>query len=32
IAATHDTRFVADATDRAIELDGGWVMADEVVA
>jgi len=29
IAATHDRRFVDDATDRTIELDGGWVVADE---
>ncbi len=29
IAATHDRRFVADATDRTIELDGGWIVADE---
>ena len=29
IAATHDQRFVADATDRSIELDGGWIVADE---
>jgi energy-coupling factor transporter ATP-binding protein EcfA2 len=28
IAATHDLRFVADATDRTIELDGGWIVAD----
>jgi energy-coupling factor transport system ATP-binding protein len=30
IAATHDRRFVADATDRTIELDDGWIVADEV--
>jgi energy-coupling factor transport system ATP-binding protein len=30
IAATHDRRFVADVTDRTIELDGGWIVADEV--
>ena len=29
IAATHDQRFVTDATDRSIELDGGWIVADE---
>ena len=29
IAATHDRRFVADATERTIELDDGWVVADE---
>ncbi|HUP55730.1 MAG TPA: ATP-binding cassette domain-containing protein, partial [Methylomirabilota bacterium] len=29
IAATHDRRFVADATARTIELDGGWIVADE---
>jgi energy-coupling factor transport system ATP-binding protein len=29
IAATHDRRFVEDATDRTIELDDGWVVADE---
>ena len=28
IAATHDRRFVADATERTIELDGGWIVAD----
>jgi energy-coupling factor transport system ATP-binding protein len=32
IAATHDRRFVADATERAIELDDGWIVADEAVA
>jgi energy-coupling factor transport system ATP-binding protein len=32
IAATHDRRFVADATDRTIELDGGWIVADEGAA
>jgi energy-coupling factor transport system ATP-binding protein len=32
IAATHDRRFVADATERMIELDGGWVVADEATA
>ena len=29
IAATHDQRFVVDATSRSIELDGGWIVADE---
>jgi energy-coupling factor transport system ATP-binding protein len=29
IAATHDQRFVADATSRSIELDGGWIVSDE---
>ena len=29
IAATHDQRFVADATTRSIELDGGWIVSDE---
>jgi energy-coupling factor transport system ATP-binding protein len=29
IAATHDRRFVEDATDRTIELVDGWVVADE---
>jgi energy-coupling factor transporter ATP-binding protein EcfA2 len=29
IAATHDRRFVADATDRTIELAGGWIATDE---
>jgi energy-coupling factor transporter ATP-binding protein EcfA2 len=29
IVATHDRRFVMDATDRSIVLDGGWVVADE---
>ena len=32
IAATHDRRFVADATDRTIELDDGWIVADEVAS
>ncbi len=32
IAATHDPRFVADATDRTIELGGGWIAADEGAA
>jgi energy-coupling factor transport system ATP-binding protein len=29
VAATHDQRFVADATSRSIELDGGWIVSDE---
>jgi energy-coupling factor transport system ATP-binding protein len=29
IAATHDQRFVADATSRSSELDGGWIVSDE---
>lgn len=32
LAATHDERFVRDATDRRIELVVGWVAADERVA
>jgi energy-coupling factor transporter ATP-binding protein EcfA2 len=32
LAATHDDRFVRDATDRRIELADGWVLADEPVA
>jgi energy-coupling factor transport system ATP-binding protein len=31
IAATHDERFVRDATDRRFELADGWVVADERV-
>jgi len=31
LAATHDERFVHDATDRRVELDDGWVLADEPV-
>ena len=31
IAATHDRRFVADATERTIALDGGWIVSDEAV-
>jgi energy-coupling factor transport system ATP-binding protein len=31
IAATHDERFVRDATDRRIELVEGWIAADEDV-
>ncbi len=29
VAATHDQRFVTDATTRSIGLDGGWIVADE---
>jgi energy-coupling factor transporter ATP-binding protein EcfA2 len=29
LAATHDERFVRDATDRRIELADGWIRADE---
>jgi energy-coupling factor transporter ATP-binding protein EcfA2 len=32
LAATHDERFVRDATDRRVELDDGWVLADDPVA
>jgi hypothetical protein len=28
LAATHDERFVRDATDRRIELAAGWVVGD----
>jgi energy-coupling factor transport system ATP-binding protein len=31
LAATHDERFVADATDRRIELADGWIVADDPV-
>jgi len=31
LAATHDERFVHDATDRRVELADGWVLADEPV-
>ncbi len=31
LAATHDERFVRDATDRRIELADGWILADEQV-
>ena len=31
LAATHDERFVRDATDRRVELADGWVLADEPV-
>jgi energy-coupling factor transport system ATP-binding protein len=31
LAATHDDRFVRDATDRRVELADGWVLADEPV-
>ena len=29
LAATHDERFVREATDRRVELAGGWIVADE---
>jgi energy-coupling factor transport system ATP-binding protein len=32
LAATHDERFVRDATERRVELADGWVLADEPVA
>ena len=32
LAATHDERFVRDATDRRIELDDGWIASDEPVS
>jgi energy-coupling factor transport system ATP-binding protein len=32
LAATHDERFVREATDRRVELDDGWVLADDPVA
>jgi energy-coupling factor transport system ATP-binding protein len=32
LAATHDEQFVRDATDRRIELNEGWIAADEPVA
>ena len=32
LAATHDDRFVADAADRRVELDGGWIVAEERVS
>jgi ABC-type ATPase involved in cell division len=31
LAATHDERFVVDATDRRVELADGWVRADEPI-
>jgi energy-coupling factor transporter ATP-binding protein EcfA2 len=31
IAATHDERFVADATDRVVRLEDGVIVADEIV-
>jgi energy-coupling factor transport system ATP-binding protein len=31
LAATHDERFVRDATDRRVELEDGWVVADDRV-
>ena len=32
IAATHDERFIAQFATRVVRLDGGRVVADEVVA
>jgi energy-coupling factor transport system ATP-binding protein len=32
LAATHDERFVRDATDRRVELAGGWIVAEDAVA
>jgi energy-coupling factor transport system ATP-binding protein len=32
LAATHDERFVRDATDRRVELAGGWIVAEDPVA
>jgi hypothetical protein len=32
LAATHDARFVRDATDRRVELAGGWIVAEEAAA
>jgi energy-coupling factor transporter ATP-binding protein EcfA2 len=32
LAATHDERFVADATDRRVELAGGWIVAEDGAA
>jgi energy-coupling factor transport system ATP-binding protein len=32
LAATHDERFVRDATARRVELSDGWIAADESVA
>jgi energy-coupling factor transporter ATP-binding protein EcfA2 len=29
LAATHDERFVRDATDRRVELEDGWVVSDD---
>jgi energy-coupling factor transporter ATP-binding protein EcfA2 len=29
LVATHDQRFVADATTRSIGLEGGWIVSDE---
>ena len=31
LAATHDERFVRDATDRRVELADGWIVADDAV-
>ena len=32
LAATHDERFVRDATDRRIELAAGWIVEDDAAA
>ena len=32
LAATHDERFVVDATDRWVELAEGWIVAGEAIA
>ncbi|HEX6868708.1 MAG TPA: ATP-binding cassette domain-containing protein, partial [Candidatus Limnocylindrales bacterium] len=32
IAATHDTRFVADVAQRVVEMEAGWIVGDEVAA
>jgi hypothetical protein len=32
LAATHDERFVRDATDRRVELAGGWIVAEDPVS
>jgi energy-coupling factor transport system ATP-binding protein len=29
LAATHDDRFVRDATDRRVQLSGGWIVAED---
>ena len=32
LAATHDDRFVRDATDRRVQLSGGWIVAEDPAA